>query len=54
MEKLEGPLKRDSVFTDNTFGNMIMKKQNSKDAKGMFKIFPIFKMKGNNKALREC
>ena len=54
-----GQPKRDSAFTGSTFDNLNMKKIEVERhlrtcAKGIFKIFSFFKMKENNKMLREC
>ena len=56
LNKSEDSLKRDSVFTDSTFDNLNMNIEVERHlricAKGIFKIFPFFKMKESNKILR--
>ena len=59
LDKPEDSLKRDLVFTDSTFDKLNIKKIEVERhlrlcAKGKFKIFPFFKIKENNKILREC
>ena len=51
---------RDLVFTDSTFDNLNTYEKIEVErhlwtcAKGIFKVFPFFKMTENNKILREC
>ena len=58
-DKLEDNWKRDLVFTGNTFDNLNIKKIEVKShlrtcGLGIFKMFLFFKMRDNNKILKEC
>ena len=53
LDKPDDILKRDWLSTESTFDNLNMKRHLRTCAKGIFKIFPFFKMKENSNNLGE-